>query len=430
MASRDIISIRIREIRRQRGMSQAQLARPELSDSYISLIESGNRAPTPAVLELLASKLGCTVSYLINGVADDDIQKLEGDLRQAQMALENGHIEQARRRFADLLSSEDVIRFDALRQEAEFGLARAAEAHGDFDEAIPMLEGLLDQPSRTMAASRHIAIAIALTRCQLNTGDLTAAIEFAEGTLAEMDGQGWSDDLIELGSTLLGCYFERGDTLRADHFAVELLAAADKLGSPRAIVAANWNAAANFDIAGRGAEALPLIERAMAMQSEVGEPRNLARLRCQYALIRLRNKPEDAAICRDLLLQAEREIRESSASTVDLGLCLFHLAQTEIVLGHIEPAVKYSHRGFEVMGQASPDAQADAHLLLGREYLRLSRPQDAAIEVKAAIELLGTLPATRLNSESWFEAASMLEKLGDHEESRAAYQRAMEGGGV
>ncbi|PZG48138.1 transcriptional regulator, partial [Spongiactinospora gelatinilytica] len=49
-------------------MSQAQLAHPELSDSYVSLIESGKRTPTPAVLELLAGKLDCSLSYLVNGV--------------------------------------------------------------------------------------------------------------------------------------------------------------------------------------------------------------------------------------------------------------------------------------------------------------------------------------------------------------------------
>ena len=430
MANSETISARIRKMRRERGLSQAQLARPELSDSYISLIESGNRAPTPAVLELLAAKLGCTVNYLINGVTDAQMQSLEGDLRQAWLALENGHALQARRRFAALLSNEAVTRFDALRHETEFGLARAAETCGDHTEAIPILARLLDAPLRSFTKERRIAIAIALSRCHRDVGDPTTAIEIAEQTLSEMGKQGWSDDLVELGSTLLSSYFDRGDMLRAEHFATELLTAADALGSPRAIVAANWNAAINFDIAGRGAEALLLAERAMTIQSKVGEPRNLARLRCEYAFIRLRNQPKDAAICRDLLLRAEREIRESSASKLDLANCLFHLAQAEIILGHIEPAEEYSRKGFDVLGDLSPDAQADAHLLLCREYLRLGRAHDATVEVKAAVELLDVLPATRLNSESWFAAAAMLEELGDQEESRRAYQRAMESGGV
>jgi tetratricopeptide (TPR) repeat protein len=382
------------------------------------------------VLELLAAKLGCTVGYLVNGVTDAEVQRLEGDIRQARMALENGRVEQAQRRFSALVANDTVQRFDGLRQEAEFGLARSIEAGGDSAGSIPILRGLLDRPGRGMAMSRRVGISIALTRCLLGSQDLGGAIEFAEGTLAELGKEGWTDDLMELASTLLSCYYERGDTLRAEQFAAELLAAADKLGSPRAIVAANWNAATHLDIAGRGDEALPLIERAMAVQEEFGEPRNLARLRLQYAFILLRNRPEDAALCRDLLLRAEQEIRESSASTADLGLCFFYLARAEIVLQDIEAAAEYSRRGFVTMGRSNADAQADAHLLLGREYLRLARSQEAAVEVKAAIELLDTLPPTRQNSECWFEAANLMEKLGDDEGSRAAYQRAMEGGGV
>ncbi len=35
----DLVGLRIKTVRRQRGLSQAQLAHPELSDSYVSLIE-------------------------------------------------------------------------------------------------------------------------------------------------------------------------------------------------------------------------------------------------------------------------------------------------------------------------------------------------------------------------------------------------------
>jgi transcriptional regulator with XRE-family HTH domain len=59
VTSQGLVGERIKAIRRQRGLSQAQLAHPELSDSYVSLIESGKRTPTPAVLELLAQKLDC-----------------------------------------------------------------------------------------------------------------------------------------------------------------------------------------------------------------------------------------------------------------------------------------------------------------------------------------------------------------------------------
>src|SRR5690606_27111079 len=143
----------------------------------------------------------------------------------------------------------------------------------------------------------------------------------------------WTDELVELGATLLSAYLARGDLLRAGQFAAELLAAAEVLNTPRAIVAANWNAAITAEHCGRGEEALPLVERALAVQGEIGEPRNLARLRLAYAILLLRVRPSEAATCRDLLLRAQRELTDSAASTIDNTRCTLYLARAELALG-------------------------------------------------------------------------------------------------
>ena len=109
MAAQDLVGQRIKAIRRQRGLSQAQLAHPELSDSYVSLIESGKRTPTPAVLELLAQKLDCSLTYLVNGVTAEQMEDLEVGLSFARMALENGEVAEARRRYAELLADSNLL---------------------------------------------------------------------------------------------------------------------------------------------------------------------------------------------------------------------------------------------------------------------------------------------------------------------------------
>lgn len=430
MTSRDPISKRIKEVRLQRGLSQAQLAHPELSDSYISLIESGSRKPTPAVLELLATKLGCSVSYLVNGIAAEEVEELELSLRYARLALENGEKAEARQRFSELLADHRLASLPSLHREAEYGSALSAEACGDLNEAISILHGLEDAPENELPKERRIAIAVALTRCYQNKGDLGKAIEVGERAMAEMTEGGWTDDLVELGATLLAAYYERGDLLRAQHFATELMAAADALGTPRAIVAANWNAASAADLAGRGQEAIPLVERALAVQSETGELRNLARLRIEYALIRLRNRPDDAATCRDLLLRSERELRESAASTLDLARCLQFLAMAELNLGHPEQAAEHAKQSISLLDDDAIDLLADTQVILGQAYLLLGQSDEAAAAVNAAIELLDQEPATRLTAESWFTAAAVLEEAGDLESSTFAYKRAMECSGL
>ncbi len=433
VGSQNPISQRIKEIRRERGLSQSQLAHPELSDSYISLIESGQRTPTPAVLELLASKLGCSVSYLINGVTATEMEDLELNLQYARLALENGETSEARRRYEELLDHEHAARLTSIRLEAAYGAALAAEACGDVDSAISMLYRLRERDGDSLTTERHIAIGIALSRCHIAQGDLKAAVQVAEQMMDEMAGprwSGWTEELVELGATLLGAYLERGDLLRAHHFTAELLSAANALGTPRAIVAANWNAATAADLTGRGDEAVPLAERALAVQSETGDPRNLARLRVEYAFIRLRNRPSDAATCRDILLNAEEELRRSAASTIDRAHCHLYLAHAEMALGHAEQCLKHATSGMGLLGGSRSDLNSELHLITAHANLLLDRRAEASIEVHEAMKWLETQPASRFNTESWITAAVTLEQLGDQEASAIAYQRAMECGGL
>jgi hypothetical protein len=60
----------------------------------------------------------------------------------------------------------------------------------------------------------------------------------------------------------------------------------------------------------------------------------------------------------------------------------------------------------------------------------LDRVDDAAKALAAAAVVLDKEPATRATAEIWLMAAAVLQNLGDQDQSRRAYQRAMECGGV
>ncbi|NUT45457.1 MAG: helix-turn-helix transcriptional regulator, partial [Thermoactinospora sp.] len=231
MTTSDLVGLRIKTVRRQRGLSQAQLAHPELSDSYVSLIESGKRTPTPAVLELLAQKLDCSLSYLINGVTAEQMEDIELALGYARLALENGEVSEARTRFTELLANNNLTGLTALRQDTEFGLALATQAGGDLDGAIAILLRLREE--QDLSADRRVEIAINLCRAYRESERLTEAVEVGEQILGGTTRPAWNDLLVELGASLLAAYMERGDFLRARQFAAELLNAADALGTPR-----------------------------------------------------------------------------------------------------------------------------------------------------------------------------------------------------
>lgn len=61
---------RIRQRRRELGLSQRALASEGVSDAYISRLESNERQPSLRALRKLAPKLGVTVHWLETGEQD------------------------------------------------------------------------------------------------------------------------------------------------------------------------------------------------------------------------------------------------------------------------------------------------------------------------------------------------------------------------
>src|SRR5436853_1815925 len=61
------VGTNIREVRTKLGMTQAQLAAPEFSISYISAIERGKIRPSLKALSILARRLDVPLTFLVEG---------------------------------------------------------------------------------------------------------------------------------------------------------------------------------------------------------------------------------------------------------------------------------------------------------------------------------------------------------------------------
>ncbi|MGW0588208.1 helix-turn-helix domain-containing protein [Streptosporangium sp. NPDC002607] len=430
MTGQDLVGQRIKTVRRQRGFSQAQLAHPELSDSYVSLIESGKRTPTPAVLELLAEKLDCSLTYLINGVTAEQMQEIELALSYAQLAMDNGEVVEARTRYAELLADGGLAGLPQMRQDAEYGLALSTEACGDLEQAIVLLNGLRESDEAALSPERHVAVAVALSRCYRESGDLARAVHVPEEILTGAVRPAWTDGLMRLGGQLLAAYIERGDLLRARHFSAEMIAAAELLASPQALTLAHWGAAIVAVESGHADEAVTQAERALAIQSEYGDARRLARLRGDYAQVLLIVRPMEAEAWRDVLLKVEKELAESSASSIDKMRCAMNLVRAELLLAQPERAEERMRFVCDLLDGMPKVMQAEARLLHGETLAELGLQEQASQELLAGTECLEQAPETRFTAHAWLTAARVLERIDEPDRSVDAYRRALAGVGL
>ena len=111
------IGVRIRAVRLQRGLTQAQLAEGRYTKAYVSALENGHIKPSMAALNFLAGRMGIPATTLIG---DDGSRwsRLEADLRLA-----SGDWQTAADAYSDLLASEPTS--TAVRAELLKGLSEA-----------------------------------------------------------------------------------------------------------------------------------------------------------------------------------------------------------------------------------------------------------------------------------------------------------------
>jgi tetratricopeptide (TPR) repeat protein len=309
-----------------------------------------------------------------------------------------------------------------LRQDTQFGLALAVEAAGDTAEAIAILTRLREED---VAPDRRIEVAIALCRAYRTNEQLSEAVEIGEQILIREARPTWSDLLVELGATLLAAYLQRGDLLRARQFAAELLNAAEVLNSPRSTVAANWNAAYAAYYLGYGDEAVMFAERAMAVQEEHGQPRNIARMRVALGQTRLRIRPEDAGVVRELQKRAYTELVQSSASLLDQAYCRIEQGKAEIIEGDRDAGIEHVIEGRSLLAGNARSLGAEADLLLARAYAGKGRFSEAEGRVAAVRGWLSGLPESRVLASTWYAAAETLDQLGSTDAAVEAYERAL-----
>jgi transcriptional regulator with XRE-family HTH domain len=128
------VGARIRSLRTARGLTQAQLAEPQYTKAYISMLESGRTRASMKALEHIAGRLGVQPSDLLGGSPSPAAPQF--DLLEARRLIEQGQAAEA----IPLLEAleEGLTPADQLVRLRYLAIAYNAE--GQAKQAFPLLE--------------------------------------------------------------------------------------------------------------------------------------------------------------------------------------------------------------------------------------------------------------------------------------------------
>ncbi|KAA9378881.1 helix-turn-helix domain-containing protein [Microbispora cellulosiformans] len=425
MPSQGTIGDRVRGLRLSRRMSQAQLAGPDLSDSYVSLIESGKRTPTPVVARLLAERLGCTTEFLLHGIEPRQRIDTELGLRHAELELYHGDPAVAADRFGEIAKAagEDNA---MLAAHARLGVARALEAQGRIGRAVEAYERLRREAAAHPERLADLPLTVALCRCYQRAGDRLRARDLGAHALGQVDRLGVleGDLAVELALALVEAetglpYVER--VLEN----AGLPQAADRSGE----ILALWQASVTAGEGEDSALAVQLAEDALAAGRPARIAVRCARIAMHWARITAAD-PEGADLDRanDLAASAVGVFSRFPAQRQEHARGLVVLSSVRLRTGDTESALELADEALVLLGDARGTTAATANMVLAE--IALARSEDPVPALTRAHDLLGGVTPDRDTARAWRMLGDLWGQAGALNQQTEAYRRALEAVGI
>jgi transcriptional regulator with XRE-family HTH domain len=254
---------RLRQLRQGRGMSQRDLAGTQLSASYISLLEAGQRVPTLNVAVALARRLETSPEELIGKTARHLLTESEPSdapllvQMHANDASDIGDQEEARRLLTEALAQ---AREEGNQQQiVQLGTHLQEILHllGAHEARLVLLEELLALPVVRGSVQTELSLLITQASALRESGHLVEARQMAMTAMRRTTDPVVSGGLehVRLLGVLVSVLCELGDLDQVRPLVQELTSLAAKLGRPSVSGRASWAASMAYALLGESDEA-------------------------------------------------------------------------------------------------------------------------------------------------------------------------------
>ncbi|MFI0420375.1 helix-turn-helix domain-containing protein [Spongiactinospora sp. 9N601] len=437
MPSQGSIGDRVRGLRLSRRMSQAQLAGPDLSDSYVSLIESGKRTPTPVVARLLAERLGCTTEFLLHGIEPRQRIDTELGLRHAELELQHGDPAVAADRFGEIIKAageENAM----LAAHARFGRARALKSQGKLGPAVEAFERLRREAAAHPERLADLPLTIALSRCYQRAGDTLRARDLAGHALRQVSRLGVThgEIAVDLASVLVEAGAVHGQQNGTLSYVRQVLADND---IPRAIdreqeVRALWRASVTAAQGDDSALAVRLADDAISTGRPARMALRLAKIAMEWSRLVIgpvgESRPGEA---REHATAAMRIFTAFPAHVDERATSMVVLAHVHLASGEYGEAARLAGSALELLDGSTTPTAATAHLVLAEIAMASGQGGDPAASLSNARNLLESAPAgevDRRHARAWRELGDLYGRAGFEDDQAGAYHRALQAVGV
>lgn len=410
---------RLLRLRRERELTQRELAGTGVSVSYICRLEAGERNPSVKAIRELAARLGVSAGYLETGMRDPE--EVEAELGDAELELRLGSAEEIEARFSRLLAEADAIGAEVLVVRAQSGLILAYAAKGDHERVVETFESfagerplVMDRPDLYGAVAQSYAAA----------GETLRAAALLRRCIEEISSQEPPDPIlfVRFASYLSYALTDLGDRAGAHRVLVEALERADEVEDLYSQVRIYWSLARLAAAEGE-VRSVDYMRKAIALLEATEDRFHLgtAHESCASALLDQGRAGEAASH----LERAEAIYRELNATGM-LGSSGTEWARYHLQQGHDETARSTALHALDLLDEGGSPLRGNvgtAWRTLASVFARLADDELAERAYRVAIEALSDAPVRDL-AETYRSFGKFLKSAGRTEEALEMMERA------
>jgi tetratricopeptide (TPR) repeat protein len=433
------VGANIREVRTKLNLTQAQLAAPEFSISYISAIERGKIRPSLKALSILAKRLDVPLTFLLEGSSaslkeaqavgyspadSGPDQKVDVDLLQASVLVQQRSYEQADEVLEpispDRITTDQAYRLFFLRGQIHLGVQEYQEAVVDLRAAVTQGESLNDV--EYVERARNL-----LGKAYFLLYNYTLAMEHHLRCYNAIENGQIMDPVfaLELYNNLANDYFRLGDLEKAVSFYHRALSTLEGLNRDAKGFAQKYmEIGKNYKNLGKLTIARDYLMRSLAIYEMCDEQRleGLSHQRLGKTLEK-QGDLDSAETEYHLAIEIEQNLDDALASSI----CHTSLAELLLKRGNLQGAEEEAQHALD-FAREGDDAQAQGQALIALAQIRHQSNDYAGADelFGKALDLLDASQSHELAASAYFRYANLLEERNEVQRSLTAIKKAYE----
>lgn len=369
---------RLRAARRQHDLSQADVAGTVVSASYVSLLESGRRTPTPQVADRLLTRLGMTSADFTALPVGSEAGRtgLVERLLLARAAADEGQhavaAERLRSIIDDAADADEHVVWEAL-----WDLAENLGAADRLAERVEATRALAAHPHTAASPGVDTLVHARLSEAHRDCGQLQQAIAAAEQAVTAGEAlPAGSAERVRAFIAAISAYAENGELGMAEGLARRLSDEIENVHSPRVRASAHWAVGNVWFMTGRSDDAVAEHDQAFTYFQPAMDVRQWARL-CKAAAMMRMKYTEDIGGVEDLLRRSRQGL-ELAGHPADMAELAAAEARHRLLTGDPRRALELVDESLRDEEAMSTHELAEAHLTAARAHAALGQLEDAA----------------------------------------------------